>query len=389
MKILNLTKFNMRRRFTLLPLFFFFLIGCSPDKPDEILLDFLTARDKDIDLEKAYGLLTNEDKAFKSFNEFVEMKSDLSKSSVKIVQDFISFQIMQSEVKGDTIYTTVKEKKPDWDLITKNLIGLAESFQLLAMDQKQRIKFLKEKFENYVETNQTLPTFEEEVIYTIIKEDGNFKIFLNFGLPKKMVEFEKVIEDFETKYDYEGAYNFAKEFYSKNRNKEIAARLKEIQTKNQNVAKLNKSLTIGSLEFTPLNIEVKNVVYFYREWNKVKSKTTAEKYFYMTYKVKNTSKAQVFSPRNFNSWSKYNFINDDTGNEMPVADLGYNVYIDEDKEKQLQPGEEITFHAVCKSPANENATRYLWTLKLRVNNQEDDYTHDFKVKFDNTDFKFN
>jgi hypothetical protein len=379
----------MRKQLTILTFFLSFILSCSPDKPDDILISFLNARDKDINLEKAYELLSSEDKALKSFDEFTQMKSDLSKASAKDIQDFVSFEILKSEVVSDTIYTTVKEKKPDWDIIAKGLIGLGEGFQMLGMDQNQRLKFLKSKISTYVETNKALPTLEEVVTYTMIKEDGEYRVFQNYGLPAKMIEFEKSIEEFEKVYDYEGALNFANKFYQKNRNKEVATRLNEIQMKNDNIARLNTPLTIGSLEFTPLSIEVKNVEYSYKEWNKVKKKVTEEKFFLLTYKVKNSSKAQVFSPRQFSSWSKYNFVSDDAGNEMPVADLGYNAYIDEEKNKQLQPGEEIMFHAVCKSPANENASRYLWTLKLRVNNQEDDYTHDFKIKFNNSEFKFN
>ena len=211
---------------------------------------------------------------------------------------------------------------------------------------------------------------------------------MNFGLPIKLEEFYGKIKELESKFQFEDAIKLTNNFISKNRSASAISEVNDINDKLQRVTRLNKPIIIGSLEFTPQSIEVKNVEYFVKNYRSEEKKVSTEKYFVMTYKVKNVSKAQVFGPRDFSSFSDYNFILDESGNKMTVPDMPYGAFIDRDTEKPIQPEEEIVFHAICKSPANENAENFLWNLQLRINNQERDNTAFFLIRFSNKDFKF-
>jgi hypothetical protein len=253
------------------------------------------------------------------------------------------------------------------------------------MTEKESTEYFEDKLTEYLKNNEA-PIIEIENSYVLVKENGQFKVYMNYGLPFKIAEFEEKMEDLLSNFQFNEALLYANQFYSKNEATKVKSTIEKLEEKIKRVTNLNKSITIGSIEFTPLKIEIKEVDYFIKNWNSIVKKTTQEKYFVLTYKLRNISKAQVFSPRQFTSYSNYNFIQVNTGNKMDVANIEYGAYIDQEVFKLLQPNEEIVYHAVCYSPANENANNYLWNLQLRVSNQEGNNTNYFLTSFTSKDF---
>lgn len=381
----------MKKQFIFFSLGLVLFTSCNSNKPEETIMSFLKAKNKDLNFEKAYDLLTTEDKSYKTLEQFDESKgsnAQMVKPIIEKLSDKVNFEIVKTELKNDTAFITVRETTPDIKRITSGIFGLGDAFKMMGMDEKERIEYFEDKLSDYIKDNKDIPMSEDENLYTLIKEDGNYKVFMNFGLPIKLEEFYGKIKELESKFQFEDAIKLTNNFISKNRSASAISEVNDINDKLQRVTRLNKPIIIGSLEFTPQSIEVKNVEYFVKNYRSEEKKVSTEKYFVMTYKVKNVSKAQVFGPRDFSSFSDYNFILDESGNKMTVPDMPYGAFIDRDTEKPIQPEEEIVFHAICKSPANENAENFLWNLQLRINNQERDNTAFFLIRFSNKDFKF-
>jgi hypothetical protein len=381
----------MKKQFIFFSLGLALFTSCSSNTPEETIMSFLKAKNKDLNFEKAYDFLTSEDKSYKTLQEFDESKgsnAQMVKPIIEKLSDKVSFEIFETLLRNDTVLIGVKEITPDIKKITSSIFGLGDAFKLMGMDEKERMEYFEDKLSDYIKDMKDIPISEAVNVYTLVKEDGKYKVFMNYGLPIKLGEFYSKIEELESKLQFEEALALTNNFISKNQSVSSIKKVKGISDKVKSVTSLNKPIIIGSLEFTPQNIEVKNVDYFEKNYRGEQKKVTTEKYFLLTYKVKNVSKAQVFGPRNFTSFSDYNFILDDSENKMMVPDMPYGAFIDRDVEKPLQPDQEIVFHAICKSPANENAENYLWNLQLRINNQERDNTAFFLIRFSNKDFKF-
>ena len=380
----------MKKHYSIFVLFSVLLIGCSSSKPEDRLLDFLNAQ-KNFNNELAYSLLTEEDKNYKPYSEFNEIKgkdANLIMPLMSKLADHVKFEVLSIEDQTDTAFVLVKETAVNIDRIMKSVFGFGDMFTMMALNEKERIELIEDKLSAYIDKKEELPFNTSEKKYTLIKENGDYKVFMNYALPHKTEELNMSIADLKKNFRYDEALDLVNNFLSKNDSEEIRKVREYLEEMKASTTMLNTPITIGSLEFIPLTIAVQNIEYFKKSWNRTTKKNSNEKYFVMEYKVKNISKAQVFAPRDFSSWTKYNYITDNDGNEMKVANLGYGSYVDSNKKIKLQPGDKTTFHAVCKSPANENANHYLWTVLLRVNNQEKDYTQNIRIKFTKDEFEF-
>ena len=112
-------------------------------------------------------------------------------------------------------------------------------------------------------------------------------------------------------------------------------------------------------------------------------------YEVITYTVKNVSKGQVFNPNDFyTSYQPHSVVVDNYQNEMKNFYLGYKSYADKEHSLKLQPNQEIEMTAVCHTPANESAEKFLWKLKRRINNQPSDNTDFVYIAFNGSDVKY-
>lgn len=368
----------------------FLFSSCNNESPENIAVKFLEFENSE-EPQRAYELLSNEDKEYKSLEEFSSPANNAKpvlKAILKKLENSVKYEVVSVE-GGDTLNVKVQVTEPDFQKIRNSVFSLESSFSMYGKSEDEILNIFLKKLDGYIAENKEIPTETSEKTIRMIREEGTLKIFKNYALPVRKQEISKKITSDKNQLMYEEAKKSIDNFNSKYQVEYFKDELASLESIINNKVSLGNSIKIGSLEITPKTVQVANLNYFKHSYRKVENKVTDEKCLILKYTVKNISKGQVFSPNDFNQkYQLHSTVIDNHQNEMKYFHLGYNSYADKDYELKLQPGQEIEMTAVCHTPANESAEKFLWKLKRRINNQPNDYTDFIYVSFDGSDIKY-
>lgn len=368
----------------------------SPKKTAEAAADALLNGD----WGKYYSMLSEEDKQLKSEDQVRAMirKDDIQAEVIEVfpeVTTFLKNKKFKVESKNDTAKVTYVREILNLDQVFKGAFGFEEMMELgnkKVTSISSLPESLKEKVGAYIRSND-VPKEDREEKMMLIKEDGQWRVFKNFAFPERLKEAKATVKTYLKRFDYAGAKTFIHDFNTKYEVDELKDEQAMIDEWLGRITNLKHSITIGSLEFTPLAIEIKPVNFTGTTYSGDPTQTeSALSYMVLQYRVKNVSKAQTFAPRNvpYAGSRPYTWVIDSSGNRMSVASTNSNPHgnIDPDSSKDLAPGQEIVYHAVVTTPVNEQADAYLWAVRLRVNNAADAFEDVFHLRFEKKDIPF-
>lgn len=174
-------------RYSVLILILSVALGCKGigSGPDDIVLNYLNATLKGNHAE-AYSLLSSSDKKVKSEAEYQALMKEGNFLTVTYANK-ISYKILktnQSENKADV---EVEITAPDLTSFMGEILGEALSNPDLANDEAQIKKKLAEKYKD-------LPMTKTVQSFNLVKEQGGWKIFLNWEADKYLSEARELKE---------------------------------------------------------------------------------------------------------------------------------------------------------------------------------------------------
>jgi len=375
--------------------FVLLLCSCSSRTPEQVVVDFLNLK-KDFKYDKAYELLSSDDKEYKKVSDFAfktAVEKSLAESIMSKIGDKVTYTFVKStDVNRDTIFVTVHETGPDMSKITPRLVTRREFFRFAKMDSDKQDDFLRERIKEIFSDPDKVPFTEADTEYTVVKENSGFKLFMNYGYPVKLEKTRNAITKLINEFFFDEVIKAAEEFHASNNNKVFQKEINYARSVKSNCTELNKSLTVESLEFTPVKVEVKKVDYFRQfmfssKWDKAK---TYDPVFLMTYKVKNISKTESFSPIKNNQGisSRSCYLKDNLGRTLGLAQgvpSTYRIDANNDEGEILKPGQEKLFYIMLRAPRDEKASRFIFKTNLKVTNKNNEKTADFFAIFDRKD----
>lgn len=352
------------------------------------------------DWQTYYELLSAEDKELKSEQEVKKLsrgegyQAEVAEVFPEVVKE-LKVKNFKAETYGDTAKVTYIREILDLDKVYKESFDFDDIMQMGSKKVTSLSTLpdnMKEKIAAYLRSNE-IPKTEREEKMMLVKENKEWKVFRNFAFPARMKEARKVIDGYMESFNYAGAKSFIHDFNERFEVEEFQEDLNKIENLLQTVTIIGQPMTIGSLEFTPIAIQIRKVPFTGSTYSGAPTVVeSAQKYMVLQYKLKNVSKAQTFAPRNvpYSDSRPYTWVLDSHKNRMRVASTkdSPNGNMDTEVSKSLEPGKEVVYHAVVSTPSNEQADAYLWAVRLRVNNAADAYEDVFHFRFEKKDIPF-
>ncbi len=368
----------------------FLFCSCHKDSPESVALQYCKLKTS-LESQKAYDLLSKEDKEYKSLDEFCVSEQKVTpgmKVLLEKLQSSFKFKVLSVEGE-DTVNVKIESTTPDIKQVLISLFNVKDALSMIGKSDEDLGEMYAGRLDKYIDEHENIPTEQSVDVIKIIYEDGTPKVFENFALPVRMKEVAVKINDYKQQLLYEEAKICIDSFNTQNQVEYFKQELISLDNLIQNKVSLGKTVKIGSLEITPERVQVSNLNYYKESHHKMKSKVTDEKCFILKFIVKNISKGQVFCPNDFNlGYSSYSTVVDNYQNKMKQYRLGSRAHADKNYALKLQPGQEIEMTDVCYTPMNESAERFMWKLKRRINNQPSDNTDFVYVAFNGSDIKY-
>lgn len=169
---------------------FIMLAACNSGKPSSVVsnyLKFVIASD----FEKSYALLSKSDREDKNFEQYKESAYEVcgySKELCKMITESMKFKILNENIENDKAKVKVEITRNDFDLTKIMGLVFEAAFSGEAEDEKKLDKELVNK------AKTTIRTITEEKEYSLIKEEGSWKIYLGFKLERLVKEGDELAE---------------------------------------------------------------------------------------------------------------------------------------------------------------------------------------------------
>lgn len=239
-----------------------FLTACeSKPGPKEVLQQFFEAQ-KAGNYEEAYQLISNDDKSVKSLAEY---KKELEEPFVKALIGQISYRIVSVEVNGNTAKAIVEITGPDIASLMADIMAGAFSAAFGGKSDEEINKELAEKW-----ANKKLPPVTKRETFTLVKENGEWKVFLNWRKEKeeaeKRAKISKLITEakklekerrlVEALQKYDEAAKLDPAAVSKEDIKRVENKIKEEKEKKEYIKKYLKLYTLESRYYRTIFDEV-------------------------------------------------------------------------------------------------------------------------------------
>jgi hypothetical protein len=258
------------------------------------------------------------------------------------------------------------------------MLTYAMTASLSSLSNEDRKEMIQDQFGRIMKSDD-LELETEEKIFTLVKENGEFKLFFNYGEPYKtqllnqrIEEMEKEAEEYVRTIEYEKALASYKEMTVLDRNNEsLKFRLAELESITKKITRLGNDLTLGKLTFEPIKIEIKKIKLNKKSWASDKEVLSEEAYLVLTYQVRNNTDGEVFEFEDSRRYIKENAVYDNYGNEMSEYEMEYDTESVEDyKPRKLAPGETRVVKAVCEAPLSQKVEKFLWKVRLYIDNKK-------------------
>jgi hypothetical protein len=387
-------QYRLRYFFILIPLI---LYGCKSG-PEEVVEDYLDQTFLNNDGRKAYRLLSDEDKMYKSEKEFIEetqRRNILADNILEKYKDQFYYQIIESRHKNDTTLVRVSLTRPNADNVIHEMVGFAMVSAFTKQSNEEKNAEMEAKLAELLKRNK-LGTITEEKEFRVIKEKERYKLYLNLGLPQKMeklhAELEKLnvqAEEEVRMINFESAVKIYRRMLSMEYDEKLREKIQEIETIRKNTIKPGEKIRTGNLTFFPRTVEVRKVNIARVNWygGLPQESVSSADHFVLSYEITNNSAGEVFSHEDENKYRKEHVVHDNFGNAMTEFDLGYDMeHVERNTYKKLGPGETRMIKAVCEAPLSKAASRFLWQVKLYTDNKKSSsYVY---VSFDRDDIKY-
>lgn len=143
------------------------LAACGSDSPSDTVNKFLTAQYKGT-AEESYQYLCKEDKAKISLETYKKIQQDLADPMLKNFFANAGFEVKETAEQGDKATVTVDQEIPDIEKLLQASLKVAFNNNLKTDEEKN--KALLE------ELGGSIPGTKITVKYTLLKEDGEWKI---------------------------------------------------------------------------------------------------------------------------------------------------------------------------------------------------------------------
>jgi len=355
------------------------MISCSKS-PENVVKTYLDYTFLDSNGEKAYSLLSTEDQKYvdlKAFSGMVKRDNLLNKRILEKYEKYFYYEVVDISAPSDTVFVTVQLNKPNAMNVLGDLVEYAMSTVFSTLPENQQASAISKKFESIMMSKDRLLVSEEKV-YTVIKEQKGYRIFLDLGLPEKQrMQDEKfsmlkqqAIEK-EENLEYDAALILYDQLLAKAFDSEIADRKIQLENRLYSTLKPGQSQVFGNLKFRAVGFEKRRAL-IKKNPRHMPSffEYTMNEYLILTFEVQNVSEGQVFAIEDnmpFNTESK---ITDNFGNIM--KELLPEVYTDQIEDKifkLLQPGEKQVFKIACDAPLNSRAKEFTWSIDLQTDNK--------------------
>jgi hypothetical protein len=371
--------------------------GCNSNSDKKVVEEYLELTFLNNDGKNAYHLLSSDDRKYKSEVDFVretKKKNILSDNILEKYKDQFYYEILETKNEGDTSLVKVSLTRPNADHVIQEMVSFAMVTAFTKQSTEERNEVMERKFAELLKS-QELETVTEEKEFKVIKENEEYKVFLNLGLPQKLQKLKAELEKLNTYAEeelrlinFEGALRIYKKMLSLQYSENINSKIREIEKIRKHTVCLGENILIGNILFVPKSVEVRRVNISKINWYGGPSidELSNDDYFVLHYEVKNTSRGQVFSQEDENKYKMESQVFDDFGNIMNEFELNFDMDNVEGKSfKKLKPGESRETKAVCEAPLSKAAGRFLWKLKLYTDNRKTiDYVY---VNFERPDIQ--
>ena len=385
-------------RFQILAFAFLILTSCS-SKPEDSVKEYLDYTFLDNNGKKAYRLISMDDQKYKSEDEFVSeirRKNMFNEKILKKHRGQFSYEIMETKyLNEDTALVKVSLTKPNTHVILHEMVTFAMTTSFSRMSEEEKNQVMQEQFGKIIK-NDEIGVETEEKEFIVVREEGDFKIYLNLGEPHKQELITQQINELESKaeeqkrvIDFQGALNTYRSMYSIQRDETTLTRIEEIEKIQKQTGRLGDKIKVGKLTLTPKKIEVRKINYDKKNWleDAPKKLTSQDAYLVLTFDVTNNCEGEVFEFYDESRYKKEHTVFDNYGNIMNEFSLAFDMESVEDyKHKKLPAGETMEVKAVCEAPLSRKAQTFLWRMKLYTDNKKtEDHAY---VSFSRKDIQF-
>lgn len=173
-------------------LLIFFLIDCN--SPESTLLKYLYYT-KNNKLYKVYFLLSSEDKELISYEEFIQQEIS---NFDKLLKKNTFYKI-----KEKVLSETKQRAKISVDIYQPDLILLFAYFPALTKSDITENEI--SKITRSIKIKEYLRIYNQE--FNLIKEDGKWKVFIDYGRKKRVKELENLAKERYENDEYEESLN--------------------------------------------------------------------------------------------------------------------------------------------------------------------------------------
>lgn len=345
-------------------------ISVNKQTPENVVKNYLEYTFLDNNGEKAYKLLSSDDKRYISKKEFenqIKKNNVLNKNVLKEYEDFFYYEILETRNAGDTVYIDVALTKPNALNVLRDMVGYAMLTAFSTMSEDQQNQAIENKFKSIMMSKDRL-TITNEKTFILVREEDQYKIFLDLGKPHKMEKIQAKLSSMEflaeeqiRLINLEGALQTYKKMASIAPDPDIKKSLEEVEKIIQSTATPGENLVKGYLKFTPKMVKTEPL--------KLEADKPSRQYLTLRFSVKNVSEGQVIeiTDQDLKKINMINNVRDNFGNIIKgVSILPYG---HSGSTFTLAPGELKDFMAVCEEPLSQAATTFLWELQLVTSNR--------------------
>lgn len=173
----------------LLSLFIFSCTDKGPS-PKNVLSQYLDAKFK-LEFERAYELVSQEDKSIKSFQEYLDENKNNALPITRVFTDKSSFEIIEIEIDNAKAMALVELTIPDGEKIAGELMGTLFSKMFdKDFDEEKLATSIQEKYKG-----KEIPMTTETDTLNLVKDEDGWKVYLNWKLEAILSEAEKLKEE--------------------------------------------------------------------------------------------------------------------------------------------------------------------------------------------------
>jgi len=201
--------------------------GCAG--PKDALQKYLDALNQG-DYVQAYGYISSQDKEVKDFQKFMSESSSQRAALILALADKVSYRIISVQKSKGQAELVVEMVNPDYAAVSDAIFG---------PDYSSPEKAGKEKIERMIAQTygkQQLPMVKATRSFTLLKEDGGWKVFLNWEKESRVDGLIAQAQELERAGNLQPARDkYAEALQADNGNALAQAKVKELEERMSSV----------------------------------------------------------------------------------------------------------------------------------------------------------